>query len=178
MRVSGNHHFANLGYLHRNSHKNFPNFSGLWICQWTRKNQHLSQPILVIDPMLLQCWPSVAGQYWNSIGPMTRVCWGAQCLWPVPMVHSIWLLLETQRYWVQIPALSDTCHPHIQCSKLFKGLECVVLSIVLYTMKNPWNYRVRYSTDFGFLSVAILAWLLTLWVRATLLSAFILFFHN
>ena len=26
---------------------------------------------------------------------------------------------------------------HIQCAKLFKGLECTVLRMVLFTIKNP-----------------------------------------
>ena len=47
---------------------------------------------------------------------------------------------------------------HIQCSKLFKGLECAVLSMVLCTMKNHWSHfiRVGHNPDFGFPSVAIL----------------------
>ena len=49
---------------------------------------------------------------------------------------------------------------HKQCSELFKGLECAVLSMVLCTITNPWNnsIRVGHSPDYGFLSVAILSW--------------------
>ena len=45
----------------------------------------------------------------------------------------------------------------IQCSKLFKGLECAVLSMVLCTIKNPWSHsiRVEYSPDIGLPSIAI-----------------------
>ena len=40
---------------------------------------------------------------------------------------------------------------HIQCSNLFKGLECTVISMVVCTIKNPWSYsrRVGHSLDFG-----------------------------
>ena len=31
----------------------------------------------------------------------------------------------------------------IQCSRLFKGLECAVLSMVLCTMNNPCIYSIR-----------------------------------
>ena len=31
----------------------------------------------------------------------------------------------------------------IQCSKIFKGLGCVVLSVVLSTIKNPWSHSIR-----------------------------------
>ena len=35
---------------------------------------------------------------------------------PAPVAHSVRLWLETQRYWVRIPAVSDVCHEvvHIQ----------------------------------------------------------------
>ena len=29
---------------------------------------------------------------------------------------------------------------HIQCSKLFKGMECTVMPMVLCTIKNPWSH--------------------------------------
>ena len=50
---------------------------------------------------------------------------------------------------------------HIQCSKLFKGLECTVLSMVLCTIKNPWSHSIRvgHSPGFGLSSVAMLPWL-------------------
>ena len=79
-----------------------------------------------------------------------------------PMAHSVRLWLETQMYWVRIPAGLDICHRVvIQCSKLFKGLECAVLSMVLCTIKNPWSHpkRVGHSPDFERPSVAILPWL-------------------
>ena len=48
-------------------------------------------------------------------------------------------IIMTQRYRFRISAGSDVCHRavHIQCSKLFKGLESAVLSIVLCTINNP-----------------------------------------
>ena len=51
----------------------------------------------------------------------------------------------------------------IHCSKLFKGLECVVLSMVLWAMKNPCYHAIRvgYSQDFGLHYVAILPWFCT-----------------
>ena len=51
--------------------------------------------------------------------------------------------------------------PHIQCSKLFTSLECIVLSMVLCTKNNPWSHSIRvgYSPDFGLPSVTILPWL-------------------
>ena len=51
--------------------------------------------------------------------------------------------------------------PHIQCSKLFTSLECMVLSLVLCTKNNPWSHSIRvvYSPDFGLPSVTILPWL-------------------
>ena len=53
------------------------------------------------------------------------------------------------------------CAVHIQCSKLSKCLECVVLSMVLCTMENPWSRskRVGHSPDFGLPFVTILPWL-------------------
>ena len=46
---------------------------------------------------------------------------------------------------------------HIQCSKLFKGLECVVLSTVLCHIKNN-SMRVGYSPGFGLPFVTIITW--------------------
>ena len=49
---------------------------------------------------------------------------------------------------------------HIQCSKLFKGMECTVL--LWYQVKEPlksFGIRVGHSPGFGLLSVAILPWL-------------------
>ena len=39
---------------------------------------------------------------------------------------------------------------HIQYSKLFKGLECIVLSMVglLCTIKNPWSYLIIFRASF------------------------------
>ena len=50
---------------------------------------------------------------------------------------------------------------HVQCSRLLKGMYCVVLSMVLYIIKNPWSHskRVGQCHDFWFPSVAILPWL-------------------
>ena len=60
---------------------------------------------------------------------------------PAPMAHSV--QLETvSKCWVRIPAWSDVCHrgcAYIQYSKLFKGLECTMLAVVLCTIKNPWK---------------------------------------
>ena len=51
------------------------------------------------------------------------------------MAHSVQSWFETQIYWVRIPVggIFVIEFVHIQCSKLFKGLECVVLSVVLCT---------------------------------------------
>ena len=67
---------------------------------------------------------------------------------------------------------------HIQFSKkLFKSVECAVLSMVLCTMKNPGSHsiRVRYCPDFGLPSVAIFPWLCRKRRKAifTLLTIFI-----
>ena len=47
---------------------------------------------------------------------------------------------------------------HIQCSKLFKGLECAELCIVLCGIKSPWSHSIRvgHSLDFGLSFVVIL----------------------
>ena len=79
------------------------------------------------------------------------------------MSHSIWL-------WVEIRATGFESRPgrmfvidivHIQCSKLFKSLECTELSMALSAMKNPWCHLIRegHNPDFGLPSVAILPWL-------------------
>ena len=47
---------------------------------------------------------------------------------------------------------------NIQCSKLFEGMECIVLSMVLCTIKNPLKsseIRVGNNPGFGLPSVAI-----------------------
>ena len=77
------------------------------------------------------------------------------------MTHSVQLWLETQRYLVQIPATSNVCQ--IQCSKLFK-----VLSMVLRTIRNTWNYSIRvgHSHVFGLHSVVILPWYFRKWRKA------------
>ena len=100
---------------------------------------------------------STLSQHLNNRGSTHHVCWaGFVHIRPAPMAHSIRSWLETQRSWARIPAGSDVCH--IQCSKLFKCLECAVLSMVLCTIKNPWSHwiGVGYSPDFGLPSVAIL----------------------
>ena len=60
-----------------------------------------------------------------------------------------------------ISLISVGHYVHIQCSKLFKVLECTVLSMVLCTIKDPWSHsiKVRHSPDFRLPSVAILPWL-------------------
>ena len=45
---------------------------------------------------------------------------------------------------------------HIQCSKLFKGMECTVLLMVLYTTKKSCEIRVGHSPGFRLPSVAML----------------------
>ena len=62
--------------------------------------------------------------------------------WPAPMAHSYRLRLVAWRYQVRIPVGSDIVITgvHIQWYKLFKGLECTVLPMVLCTIKNPWSY--------------------------------------
>ena len=57
---------------------------------------------------------------------------------------------------------------NIQCSKLFKGLGCIVLSMVLCTIGNLWSHslRVGHSPDVGLFSVAILPWLSTKRLKA------------
>ena len=65
------------------------------------------------------------------------------CVWnneAVPMAHSSLLWLEARSYWVQILVGSDV---PIQCSKLFKGMECAVMYMALCTIKNPWSYSIR-----------------------------------
>ena len=57
------------------------------------------------------------------------------------MAHSYRLGLITWVYQAGILVEPDICHRGrayalIQCSKLFKGLECTVLSMVLCTIKN------------------------------------------
>ena len=46
---------------------------------------------------------------------------------------------------------------YIQCSKLFKGLESVVLSTVMCTIKNPLSHsiRIEHSPELGLPSVAL-----------------------
>ena len=58
-------------------------------------------------------------------------------LWPTPMALSMRLWLETQRYWARILAESDFCNRgcSFQSSKLFKGLDCAVPSMILCTIK-------------------------------------------
>ena len=50
---------------------------------------------------------------------------------------------------------------HIQCAKLFKGLECAELCIVLCGIKSPWSHSIRvgHSLDFGLPFVVIMPWL-------------------
>ena len=54
------------------------------------------------------------------------------------MAHLVWLWLETQRYWVRIPARSDVCHQGCaRASAVFKiaqrpGVYSAVVLIVHY----------------------------------------------
>ena len=85
--------------------------------------------------------------------------------WELPLLlaHLVRLWLEIQRNRVRIrPLLMFVIEVvHIQCSKLLKDLECAVLFMVLYTIKNPWSHSIRvgHISDFGLPSVAILTWL-------------------
>ena len=64
--------------------------------------------------------------------------WNNEAVW---MAHSIRLWRETSQlgYWVQIliGRMFVIKVVHIQCSKLFKLLECAVVSMTLCTIKNP-----------------------------------------
>ena len=62
-------------------------------------------------------------------------------LLPSQVADLVSLWLEIQMHRVEIPAGSDRLLVimvvHMKFSKLFKGLECTVLSMVLCTIKNP-----------------------------------------
>ena len=76
---------------------------------------------------------------------------------PAPMAHSVRLWLDN----VESGRMFVIKIVHIQCPKLFKGLGCPVLSMVLCTIKNLWSHSIRigYIPDFGLPSVVILPWL-------------------
>ena len=67
--------------------------------------------------------------------------------------YLIRLRPETQRYLVRISNGSDVCYRvvHIQCLKLFNSMKCVVLSMVLCTIKDPCSHltRVGHRPDHG-----------------------------
>ena len=64
---------------------------------------------------------------------------------PAPMPHSIPLWLETQGtgFESQSGRMFVIVVVHIQCSELSECLECAVLSMLLYTIKNPWSHSIR-----------------------------------
>ena len=58
------------------------------------------------------------------------------------MAHSIRLWLETGfESWSGRIFVIEVVH--IQSSKLFKGLECAVMSMALCTIQNPSSYLIR-----------------------------------
>ena len=61
---------------------------------------------------------------------------------PPPMAHSYRLRVVSWGYQVRIPVgrIFVIVAVHIQCSKLFKGMECTVLLMVLCTIKNPLSH--------------------------------------
>ena len=77
------------------------------------------------------------------------------------MVYSIRLWLETQIGSGRSGRIFVSEVVHIQCSKLFKGLKCTVLSMILCAIKNPWHQSIRvgHIPGCGLPSVAILTWL-------------------
>ena len=46
---------------------------------------------------------------------------------------------QTSKYQFSISRPFASHHLHLQCSKIFKGLECVLLFMVLYIIKNPFR---------------------------------------
>ena len=65
-------------------------------------------------------------------------------IFPAPMAHSVQLWLERCTGFASrsggrlVIEVVHNIHIHVGlCSKLFKGLECAVLSMVLCTIKNP-----------------------------------------
>ena len=91
---------------------------------------------------------------------------GASC-WQFNVGRHRWLI-RSSRGWTRRSTgfesrlgemfVVEFLHIGLQCSKLSIGLEYVVLSVALCTIKSPWSHsiRVEYSPDFGLLSVAIL----------------------
>ena len=78
---------------------------------------------------------------------MFCICWVVYAenyqIRPVPMAHSSGLGLVTWRYQVRRYRFESRSGwifvivvVHIQCSKLFKDLQCTLLSMVLCTIKN------------------------------------------
>ena len=90
---------------------------------------------------LARQWAYVGSMMSNVGSMMLHVGWTA------PMSHSYRLGLVTWRYQVRVPVGTDICHrhlsfviDHIQWSKLFKVMECIVLPMVLCTINNPWSH--------------------------------------
>ena len=54
-----------------------------------------------------------------------------------PMAHSYRLGLVTWWFESRSGPIFVIVVVHIQCSKLLKGIECTVLPMVLFTIKNP-----------------------------------------
>ena len=104
--------------------------------------------------MLFQYWTSAVGG-----GPILKQHWVmSSCLLGtrydmymyLPYLYITQISLPTGFVW------HDICHVavHIQCSKLFKEIECTVLLMVLCTIKNLWSHfwiRVAIVPASGFL---------------------------
>ena len=93
--------------------------------------------------------------------------------WNCDSVISSYFLLETLRlkesknniiYMINLWNWYISCIievVHIQCFKLFKGVEYTVLSMVMCTITNNWSHSIRvgHRPDFRLPSVATLPWL-------------------
>ena len=83
------------------------------------------------------CWFDVGSdlktvaEHWSSIGSMFFFLVPARIVFLVPT----WFGYRSDQICV-------TQVVHIQCSNLFKGLECAVLSMVLCTIKNTWSHSI------------------------------------
>ena len=72
--------------------------------------------------------------------------------WLAPIADSVGFWIESRSARMFVIAVV-----HIQCSRLFKGLECAVLSNGLCTMKKLGSHSIKvgHSADFGLPSVVI-----------------------
>ena len=98
--------------------------------------------------------------------------WG-KFLWRIAMLYTCTLLNNSteprtksnfQKSWVGPDGSFDPVGARNESRpvyKLFKDTKCVVLSMVLCIINNPWYHSIRvgHSTDFGLLSVVILPWM-------------------